>query len=116
MNGTSPALRKPAAEVRIVKPELVAQGVEQRHIGVGGCGMGFAVDGNGEALAHGVQLPEKDCRPGCLRADAFADTSVPTLAGERLALQTSLENTCRYKFGVNITKTEARSEASRNLR
>src|SRR5262245_42742992 len=42
----------------------------------------------------------------------FADTSVPTLAGERLAAQTSLENTCRYKFGVNITKTEARSEAS----
>ena len=46
----------------------------------------------------------------------FADASAPTLAGERLVPQTSLANTWRYKFGVNITKTGARSEASRNLR
>jgi hypothetical protein len=57
MNGTSPALREPAAEVGIVEPELVAQGIEQRHVGIGVYGVGFAVDGNGEALTHGVQLP-----------------------------------------------------------
>src|SRR5262249_52549111 len=67
--------------------------------------------------AHGVQLPEQDCRPGCSRPTVpSADASVPTLAGERLVPQTGLENTCRYKFGVNITEKKARSEASRKLR
>src|SRR5262249_60044382 len=51
--------------MRIVKPELVAQGVEQLHVGVGVYGMGLAVDGNGEALAHGVQLPEQET-PGVI--------------------------------------------------
>src|SRR5262249_17773193 len=117
LNGTSTALREPAAEMRVAKPKLVAQGVEQRHVGVGVYCVGFAVDGNGEALAHGVQLPEQDYRPGCLRPTLpFSHASGPTLAGERLVPQTSLENTCRHQFGVNITETEARSEASRNLR
>jgi hypothetical protein len=35
MHGAGAALREAAAEMRIVEPEIVAQRVEQRHVGIG---------------------------------------------------------------------------------
>ncbi len=35
MHGTGAALREPAAEMRIVEAEIVAQRIEQRHVGIG---------------------------------------------------------------------------------
>jgi hypothetical protein len=46
--------------MRIIQPELVAKGIEQRHIRIGVNGVGLAVHIEGEFLDHGVQLPEQN--------------------------------------------------------
>jgi len=56
------ALAEPAAEPRIVQSDIVAQRVEQRHIGiVDGDRARLAVHVKREALRHGV-LPESERR------------------------------------------------------
>src|SRR6266404_4839924 len=52
LHGASSALREPAAEVGIVEAEIVAQGVQQGHLGLGVDGNALAVDGESEAR-HG---------------------------------------------------------------
>src|SRR5256712_3199967 len=49
VHGTSTALREAAAEVGIIKTEVVAQGVQQGHLGLGIDGNALAVDGESEA-------------------------------------------------------------------
>src|SRR2546426_8170395 len=49
VHGTSAALREAAAEVGIIRTEIGAQGVQQRHLGRGGVGDAVAVDGESEA-------------------------------------------------------------------
>src|SRR5256885_6604134 len=52
VHGTGAALREAAAEVGIVETEIVAQGIQQRHLGLGVDGDAPAVDGESEAR-HG---------------------------------------------------------------
>src|SRR5882762_8554087 len=52
VHGASAALREAAAEVGIIKTEIVAQGVQQGHLGLGADGNALAVDGESEAR-HG---------------------------------------------------------------
>src|SRR2546422_2338302 len=49
VHGTSSALREAAAEVGIVETEIVAQGVQQGRLRLGGDGNALAVDGESEA-------------------------------------------------------------------
>ena len=44
MHRAGTALREPAAEMRIVEPEIVAQRIEQRHVGIGIDRVDLAVD------------------------------------------------------------------------
>ena len=53
MHGAGAALREPAAEMRIVEADVVAQRVEQRHVGIGIDGVRLAVDGQRKCLGHG---------------------------------------------------------------
>src|SRR5258708_21776969 len=55
MHGTRAALRESAAEVRIAHLEVVAQGVQERHVRVGVDGHGLAVDGEFDAC-HGASF------------------------------------------------------------
>jgi len=43
MHRAGAALREPAAEVRIVEPDVVAQRIKQRHVGIGIDRMDLAV-------------------------------------------------------------------------
>ena len=55
MNRAGAALAEPAAEARPVQPEIVAQRVEQRHVGiVDGDPDRLAVDVERFSLRHGV--------------------------------------------------------------
>jgi hypothetical protein len=56
MHGAGAALRQPATEMRIVQSDIVAQGIEQRHVGIGIDRVRRAVDAQREALIHN-QLP-----------------------------------------------------------
>jgi hypothetical protein len=56
MHRAGAALREPAAEMRIVQAEIVAQRVEQRHVGVDIDLVLLAVDVEGEVFGH-------DCAP-----------------------------------------------------
>src|SRR5439155_20960029 len=60
MHGASSALREAAAEVGVVETQSVAQGVQQRHLGLGVDGNAPAVDGEAEARHSSLygRLPE----------------------------------------------------------
>jgi hypothetical protein len=45
-------LRQPAAEMRIVQTEVVAERVKQGHVRIGGDGMGASVYAEGKFLTH----------------------------------------------------------------
>src|SRR5580692_11753225 len=59
MHGAGAALRKAAAEVRIVEAEIVSKRVEQRHVRVGFDGLNLAVDVKGILLVHGQAFLHK---------------------------------------------------------
>src|SRR5262249_21783648 len=56
VHGASAALRQAAAEMRVVERELVAQGVEQRHVGIGIDRLDLAVHVEGHS-GHGCMSP-----------------------------------------------------------
>ena len=56
MHRAGAALRESAAEMRIVEPEIVAQRIEQRHVGIGIDGMALAVHVEGYS-GHGCMSP-----------------------------------------------------------
>src|SRR5450631_2551490 len=83
MYGAGAALRQPAAELRIVEADVVAQGVKQRHVGVSIDRMGLAVDVEAEFLGHSCSLA---------RNTAARRYRLPTLAGESLVPHTGPGN------------------------
>src|SRR5581483_6279741 len=59
VHGAGAALRQPAAEMRIVQPEIVTQRVKERHVRIGVDRVILAVDVEGDALSHGrTGLPD----------------------------------------------------------
>jgi len=60
MHRAGAALRQPAAEMRIVQAEIVAQRVEQRHVGIDIDLVLLAVDVQGELLGHAASLARTD--------------------------------------------------------
>src|SRR5262249_5303603 len=94
MHCAGAALREAAAEMRIVETEIVAQSIKQRHLRIGVNRMRLAVDIEGEALGHGVQLPEQIKEAGGLRPTA-PWRLVPTLAHQKLASHSGFGNALR---------------------
>src|ERR1700690_1368822 len=92
LHGAGAALRQPAAEMRIVEADIVAQRVKQRHVGIGIDRMGLAVDVEVKFLAHGVSLPGAEP----------ARASLPTLAAQRLVPQTRLRNAPHAKLMISL--------------
>src|SRR5262249_31588569 len=58
VHGAGAALREPAAEVRVAEAEIVAQRIEQRHLGLGVYRNALAVDGHSEC---GHAVPPREC-------------------------------------------------------
>src|SRR5262245_1737090 len=106
MHGASAALRQATAKMRIIEPEFVAKGIEQRHIRIGVNGVGLAVHIEGEFLDHGVQLPEQNKGAAAYGGSSLEGASFcPTLAGQRLVPQTALGNARAGKIDVKIAGT-----------
>src|SRR6266542_4229878 len=68
MHGAGAALRQPAAEMRVIQRQLVAQRVEQRHVGIGIDRLDLAV--HVEVYSgHGCMSLPSGCRaPTCGRS------------------------------------------------
>src|SRR5260221_1597757 len=56
MHGAGAALREAAAEMRVGEAEIAAQGLEQRHLGIGLDARRLTVEPEGNALRHGIFL------------------------------------------------------------
>src|SRR5208282_1139859 len=57
MHGAGAALGKPAAEMRIIERQIVAQHIEERGVRVGLDGVDLAVDVERKFLVHGAASP-----------------------------------------------------------
>src|SRR2546430_605818 len=80
MHRAGAALREAAAEMGVVKADVVTQRVKQRHVRIGIDRMVFAVDVEGEFLGHMNSFPwwgrpMAACNPCTNVPDHFADTS-----------------------------------------
>src|SRR5262249_32826668 len=84
VHGAGAALRQPAAEMRVVERELVAQRVEQRHVGIGVDRVDLAVHVEGHS-GHGCMSP-LGCREATdVRSRIGRCASLAIANGSRLA-------------------------------
>ena len=112
MDGAGAALREAAAEARIVQAEIVAQSIEQRHVGIGIDRMDLAIDVEGEFLGHGCRslASGRFCR-GLSRISASAPLA--GACGTSLVPHTGLGNVCRHQNNVKVSGTNAKGSRKR---
>src|SRR6516165_548169 len=85
LDGARTALCESAAKMRVVETEIIAQRIEQRHVGIGVYRVRRAVDRECKLLGHSVQLPEPIVKPQAHgRRPLLRMRLLSTLAEQRL--------------------------------